>query len=85
MQYQPPVNDLKFILFDVLGVDQLQTLDKYAVAGNSLSLQFLTAAIDRRAFADEPALGANRHNHRVLDLLCLDQTQYLGAEIFVPV
>ena len=32
MQYQPPVNDLKFVLFDVLGVDQLQTFEKYAEA-----------------------------------------------------
>ena len=32
MQYQPPVNDIKFVLFDVLGVDQLQTLEKYAEA-----------------------------------------------------
>jgi alkylation response protein AidB-like acyl-CoA dehydrogenase len=32
MQYRPPVNDLKFLLFDVLGVDQLQTLEKYAEA-----------------------------------------------------
>ncbi len=32
MQYQPPVNDLKFLLFDVLGVDQLQTFEKYAEA-----------------------------------------------------
>ena len=32
MPYQPPVNDLKFVLFDVLGLDQLQTLEKYADA-----------------------------------------------------
>ncbi len=32
MQYQPPVNDLKFVLFDVLGVDQLQNFEKYAEA-----------------------------------------------------
>jgi len=32
MQYQPPVNDIKFVLFDVLGADQLHTLDKYAEA-----------------------------------------------------
>jgi alkylation response protein AidB-like acyl-CoA dehydrogenase len=32
VQYQPPVNDLKFVLFDVLGVDQLQTFEKYAEA-----------------------------------------------------
>lgn len=32
MQYQPPLNDLNFVLFDVLGIDQLQTLGKYAEA-----------------------------------------------------
>ena len=32
MPYQPPVNDIKFVLFDVLGLDQLQTLEKYADA-----------------------------------------------------
>jgi len=32
MQYQPPVNDIKFVLFDVLGADQLHTLDKYSEA-----------------------------------------------------
>jgi alkylation response protein AidB-like acyl-CoA dehydrogenase len=32
MQYQAPVNDIKFILFDVLGVDKLQELDKYSEA-----------------------------------------------------
>ncbi len=32
MQYQPPVNDIHFLLFDVLGMDQLQTLEKYAEA-----------------------------------------------------
>ena len=32
MQYQPPVNDITFMLFDVLGADQLHTLDKYSDA-----------------------------------------------------
>ncbi len=32
MQYQPPLNDLHFLLFDVLGLDSLQALDKYAEA-----------------------------------------------------
>jgi len=29
MQYQAPLNDLKFLLFDVLGVDQLQAFERY--------------------------------------------------------
>ncbi|MCB1842703.1 MAG: acyl-CoA dehydrogenase family protein, partial [Halioglobus sp.] len=32
MQYQVPLNDLTFLLFDVLGVDRLQDLEKYAEA-----------------------------------------------------
>jgi len=32
MKYQPPLNDIQFVLFDVLGIDQLQTLEKYAEA-----------------------------------------------------
>ncbi len=33
----------------------------------------------------EAALGADRHDHRVLDLLRLHQAQNLGAEILRPV
>jgi alkylation response protein AidB-like acyl-CoA dehydrogenase len=32
MQYQPPVNDIKFILFDVLGADKLHEFEKYSDA-----------------------------------------------------
>ncbi len=32
MQYQAPANDLRFLLFDVLGADKLHELDKYADA-----------------------------------------------------
>jgi alkylation response protein AidB-like acyl-CoA dehydrogenase len=32
MQYQAPVNDIKFILFDVLGADKLHELEKYSDA-----------------------------------------------------
>jgi alkylation response protein AidB-like acyl-CoA dehydrogenase len=32
MKYQPPINDVQFVLFDVLGIDELQTLEKYAEA-----------------------------------------------------
>ena len=48
MKYQPPVNDLKFVLFDVLGVDQLQNFEKYAEA----SPDIMCAVIEegRRAF-----------------------------------
>jgi alkylation response protein AidB-like acyl-CoA dehydrogenase len=32
MPYQPPINDLRFLLFDVLGVDKIHELEKYAEA-----------------------------------------------------
>ena len=32
MQYQAPINDIKFVLFDVLGADKLHELDKYREA-----------------------------------------------------
>ncbi|MFT5997132.1 MAG: hypothetical protein ACI9RV_002743, partial [Glaciecola sp.] len=32
MQYKAPVNDIKFILFEVLGADKLHELDKYREA-----------------------------------------------------
>ncbi|CAA0125366.1 3-methylmercaptopropionyl-CoA dehydrogenase [Halioglobus japonicus] len=32
MQYRAPINDLKFLLFDVLAADDLQRLDRYAEA-----------------------------------------------------
>ena len=42
MQYQAPANDLRFLLFDVLGVDKLHELEKYADATPDL----ITAVID---------------------------------------
>jgi alkylation response protein AidB-like acyl-CoA dehydrogenase len=42
MQYQAPANDLKFLLFDVLGVDKLHELEKYADATPDL----ITAVIE---------------------------------------
>ncbi|MFO7992712.1 MAG: acyl-CoA dehydrogenase C-terminal domain-containing protein [Marinobacter sp.] len=42
MQYQAPANDLRFLLFDVLGVDKLHELEKYADATPDL----ISAVID---------------------------------------
>src|SRR5258706_315575 len=39
----------------------------------------------RQAFGHEAAFGADRHDDGVLDLLCLDQAEDLGAEILRPV
>ncbi|WP_417531538.1 acyl-CoA dehydrogenase C-terminal domain-containing protein [Marinobacter lipolyticus] len=42
MQYQAPANDLRFLLFDVLGADRLHELEKYSDATPDL----MTAVID---------------------------------------
>ena len=42
MQYQAPANDIRFLLFDVLGVDRLHELEKYAEATPDL----ISAVID---------------------------------------
>ena len=42
MKYQAPANDLRFLLFDVLGVDRLHELEKYADATPDL----ISAVID---------------------------------------
>ncbi len=36
MQYQAPIDDLKFVLFDVLGADKLHELERYAEASPDL-------------------------------------------------
>ena len=41
----------------------------------------LATAIHRQALGIEPALGADRHDHGILDLLCFHKTQNLGAVI----
>ncbi|WP_410329203.1 acyl-CoA dehydrogenase N-terminal domain-containing protein [Marinobacter sp.] len=42
MQYQAPANDLRLLLFDVLGADKLHELEKYADATQNL----MSAVID---------------------------------------
>ena len=42
MQYQAPANDLRFLLFDVLGADKLHELEKHADATPDL----ISAVID---------------------------------------
>ena len=45
----------------------------------------IAVAADRRALDEEAALGADRHDHRVLDHLRLHQAQHLGAEILAAI
>ncbi len=55
------------------------------VAGHAFGKKSLALAGKRGLLEHEAALGAHRHNHRVLHHLRLHQAQDLGAEIFAPV
>ncbi len=66
--------------------DVQQAVDEALVAGHALVEPGI--AVDRRVrqlLAEEAALAADRHDHRVLHHLRLDQAQHLGAEILAPV
>ncbi len=52
------------------------------VAGNPFGHPRFAVGRRRQLLADEAAFGAHRDNHRVLDLLRLDQTQHFGTEVF---
>jgi hypothetical protein len=41
MQYQAPINDIRFFLFDVLGIDQLQEFEHYSEATPDLIVAIL--------------------------------------------
>ena len=73
-----------------LAVDQVvgqvqQAVVEHLVAGDALGLLRIAVAAERRLLDEESALGADRHDDRVLDHLRLDQAQHLGAEILAPV
>ena len=55
------------------------------VAGHHLGLQGGAVAAPGRLLDHEAALGADRHDHAVLDHLRLHQAEHLGAEILAPV
>ena len=59
--------------------------DEQLVGGGALRPGSPRAAADRQQLRHEAALGADRHDHGVLDLLRLDQAEHLGAEILRPV
>ncbi len=55
------------------------------IGADGFGLHFLARAADRQLLGIEAALGADRHDDRVLDLLGLHQTQNLGAEVVATV
>ena len=70
--------------------DVEQSGDERGVAGlagfqRRHSINGRIARRQRRILHDEAALGADRHDHRVLDGLSLHQAEHLGAEILAPV
>ena len=68
------------------GLGQLQHgADEDLVALDALGEPGLAVGGGRQLLRDEPALGADRDDDRVLDLLRLDQPEHLGAEILRPV
>jgi hypothetical protein len=74
---------------EVVGQVQ-QPGDEHPVARHALGLLRLAVALRvagrrRRPLDHEPALGPDRHDHRVLHRLRLDQAQDLGAEVLPAV
>ena len=59
--------------------------DEDAVALGALRQPGGAVAGRRQLLGQEAALGADRHDHGVLDLLRLDQAEHLGAEVLRPV
>ncbi len=71
------------LLDDVVG-DVEQTANQRLIARDHLSLLRLAIA-GQRASDHESALGADGHDHGVLDLLRLHQPEHLGAEVLATV
>ena len=72
------------------GLDQVvgqiqQTTNEGLVGLNALGHEGFPVGRVRQAFGDESALGTDRHNDRVFDLLGFDQAQDLGAIVLEPV
>ena len=67
-------------------VCQIQhTAEQQFVAGDALGHEGITVCGRRRVFQNEPTFGADRHDHRVFDLLGFDKAQNFGTKIFAPV
>ena len=62
-----------------------QAVDETAVAGHAFGQYCIALAAGGRTLDDESALGADRHDDRVLHHLRLDQAQHFGAEVLAPI
>ena len=76
-------HDVAFAI-DIVG-DVEQAADEQLVGGHALGHELFAAGAFLEQLRHEAALGADRHDHRVLDLLRLHETEDLGAEILRPV
>ena len=75
---------------DVLAVDEVvgdveQAGDERLVAGDPLLQPRIAVARVGEPLAEEPTLGAHRHDHGVLHHLRLDQAEDLGAEVVAAI
>src|SRR5688572_22544215 len=69
---------------DIVG-DREQGADEDAIGFGAFRHPGVAIRRRRQLLGIEAALGAGRHDHRVLDHLRLHQPEYLGAEIIAPV
>ena len=72
------------VVVDVVG-DVEQRRYEQLVGFDAFRLHHVAGGALRHQLGHEAALGADRHDHRVLDLLRLNQPEDLGAEILRPV
>ena len=65
----------------ILSVRSSSVDDEQLVAFGALGEPGVALCWRRQPLGEEAALGADRHDHRVLHLLRLDEAEHLGAEI----
>ena len=65
--------------------DVEQARHEQHVGRHGFLLDRLARAADRQMLRQEAALGADRNDHGVLDLLSLDEAEHLGAEVLRPI
>ena len=71
-------------MHDVVG-DVEQAADEGLVAGDAFLLHLLARSARGQPLRVEAALGAHRHDHRVLDVLRLHEAEHLGAVVFATI